>query len=98
MILDPQLTKAIADLDAAAKRLQRATAPNLCIDCAEPCGYIGERCAHCQVRHNRAILLDRIRIYCGTCGAYLEPNGSCKYCKACDGWERLRSRRPAHDA
>lgn len=53
MILGPKLTKAIADLDAAAKRLQRATAPNLCIDCAEPCGYIDQYCAMCKVRHAR---------------------------------------------
>lgn len=53
MILDPKLTKAVADLDAAAKRLQRATAPNLCIDCAEPCGYLDEYCAMCKARHAR---------------------------------------------
>lgn len=53
MILDPVLTKAIADLDAAAKRLVKATAPNLCIDCAEPCGYLDQRCAICKARHER---------------------------------------------
>lgn len=53
MILDPKLTKAVADLDAAAKRLQRATAPNLCIDCAEPCGYLDEYCAMCKARRAR---------------------------------------------
>lgn len=53
MILDPKLTKAIADLDAAAKRLQRATAPNLCIDCAEPCGYLDQYCALCKAKYRR---------------------------------------------
>lgn len=53
MILDPKLTKAVADLDAAAKRLQRATAPNLCIDCSEPCGYLDQCCAWCKARRAR---------------------------------------------
>ena len=58
MNLGPELTKAVADLDSAAKRLVRATAPNLCMDCSEPCGYVETLCPMCKARAEKRCKAD----------------------------------------